>query len=157
MKAWSLSTSAHRTPALLHPLTAHSSWAWHHRGAGGASSPALLQHCKLCCCYLCARTLTGARLPPTRTDAPSDPVLKKVFKGYCKLRLGQGRQMGSSVQQMNAAQFNRMCHDAGISEPAGEGPGRACCVGMLVHTTTLSRLLPVAQWHHYGTSRCIVV
>jgi hypothetical protein len=100
------------------------------------ADPALRQHCRPCCRHLCARALTVAHLPTTPADAPSDPVLKKVFKGYCKLRLGQGRQMGSSVQQMNAAQFNRMCHDAGISEPAGEGPGGTAVWRLLARTTS---------------------
>jgi hypothetical protein len=49
-------------------------------------------------------------------------VLKKVFKAYCRLRVGQGRQLGSSGQQLNGTQFSRMCQDAVISEPTGAGP-----------------------------------
>jgi hypothetical protein len=53
-------------------------------------------------------------------DAPSDEGLKRVFRNYCRLPIGQGRQVGGSVQQMNAAQFNQMCRDASLVEPTGE-------------------------------------
>lgn len=52
-------------------------------------------------------------------DAASNDHLKKVFRAYCRLRVGQGRQVGSH-QHINAAQFNEMCRDAGLLEPYGE-------------------------------------
>jgi hypothetical protein len=66
-------------------------------------------------------------------DAPSDEGLKRVFRNYCRLPIGQGRQVGGSVQQLNAAQFNQLCRDAGLVEPAGESGGgsalhRKACV-----------------------------
>lgn len=53
-------------------------------------------------------------------DAPSDESLKRAFRTYCRLPIGQGRQVGGSVQQINAAQFNQLCRDAGLVEPSGE-------------------------------------
>lgn len=53
-------------------------------------------------------------------DAASNEHLKKVFRAYCKLRVGQGRQVGASIQHINAAQFHQMCRDAGLLDPTGE-------------------------------------
>lgn len=60
------------------------------------------------------------RSPQVPLDAPSDEGLKRVFRNYCRLPIGQGRQVGGSVQQLNAAQFNQLCRDASLVEPAGE-------------------------------------
>eukprot|EP00877_Chromochloris_zofingiensis_P001130 jgi/Chrzof1/11017/Cz05g20160.t1 len=62
-------------------------------------------------------------------EAAADPALKKVFKAYCRLRVGQGRQVGASVQHMNAAQLNVMCRDAGLVEPTG--PLSQCAVDIV--------------------------
>jgi hypothetical protein len=53
-------------------------------------------------------------------DAPSDDRLKRVFRAYCRLPIGMGRQVGASVQHINTAQFNQLFRDAGLVEPAGE-------------------------------------
>eukprot|EP00201_Polytomella_parva_P018261 CAMPEP_0175072134 /NCGR_PEP_ID=MMETSP0052_2-20121109/19707_1 /TAXON_ID=51329 ORGANISM="Polytomella parva, Strain SAG 63-3" /NCGR_SAMPLE_ID=MMETSP0052_2 /ASSEMBLY_ACC=CAM_ASM_000194 /LENGTH=1112 /DNA_ID=CAMNT_0016339537 /DNA_START=508 /DNA_END=3848 /DNA_ORIENTATION=+ len=47
------------------------------------------------------------------------PHLKKVFRNYCKLALGQGRIYADVVPRMNAQQFHRFCQDAGFMEPDG--------------------------------------
>jgi hypothetical protein len=62
-------------------------------------------------------------------DAPSDEALKRSFRTYCRLPIGQGRQVGGSVQQINAAQFNQLCRDAGLVEPIGERGGIVCVGG----------------------------
>jgi hypothetical protein len=53
----------------------------------------------------------------------SDPGLKKAFKAYCRVPIGVGRQVGASVQHLNAAQFNLLARDVGLVEPAGEWRG----------------------------------
>lgn len=60
------------------------------------------------------------KAPEVPLEAPSDEALKRTFRTYCRLPIGQGRQVGGSVQQINAAQFNQLCRDAQILEPAGE-------------------------------------
>jgi hypothetical protein len=69
------------------------------------------------------RILARRKPPAVPIDAPSNDHLKRVFRSYCKLRVGQGRQVGASVQHINAAQFNQMCRDAGLLEPHGESHG----------------------------------
>lgn len=59
------------------------------------------------------------RAPEVPLDAPSDEFLKRAFRTYCRLPIGQGRQVGGSVQHINAAQFNQLCRDVGLMEPAG--------------------------------------
>jgi hypothetical protein len=113
-----------------------------------------------------ALTHTCTCCHPATADAPSDAMLKKVFKGYCKLRLGQGRQTAGSVQQMNAAQFNRMCHDAGISEPSGERAASTllCAAGLCTqHALTYLLCWPLAaramqqcnHWRQGQSSPCL--
>lgn len=66
------------------------------------------------------RITARRRIPDVPLDAPSDESLKRAFRTYCRLPIGQGRQVGGSVQQINAAQFNQLCRDAGLVEPSGE-------------------------------------
>jgi len=66
------------------------------------------------------RITARRRVPDVPLDAPSDESLKRAFRTYCRLPIGQGRQVGGSVQQINAAQFNQLCRDAGLVEPSGE-------------------------------------
>jgi len=62
--------------------------------------------------------------------AASDEQLKKVFRAYCKLPIGRGRQVGASIQHLNAVQFKELARDAGIVEPEGaralDGVGKHC-------------------------------
>lgn len=66
------------------------------------------------------RIQARSRLPLVPLDAVSDPGLKKAFKAYCRVPIGVGRQVGASVQHLNAAQFNLLARDVGLVEPAGE-------------------------------------
>ncbi|GIL46879.1 hypothetical protein Vafri_3747 [Volvox africanus] len=45
--------------------------------------------------------------------------LKRVFKNYARLAIGQGRVYADGLPQMNSAQFHRLCQDAGFMEPEG--------------------------------------
>ncbi|KXZ53105.1 hypothetical protein GPECTOR_8g95 [Gonium pectorale] len=45
--------------------------------------------------------------------------LKSVFKNYARLAIGQGRLYTDGLPQMNSAQFQRLCLDAGFLEPEG--------------------------------------
>ncbi|KAG2498998.1 hypothetical protein HYH03_003184 [Edaphochlamys debaryana] len=45
--------------------------------------------------------------------------LKRVFKNYSRLAIGQGRVYADGMPQMNSAQFHRLCQDAGFMEPEG--------------------------------------
>ncbi|GLC43095.1 hypothetical protein PLESTB_000863700 [Pleodorina starrii] len=45
--------------------------------------------------------------------------LKRVFKNYARLAIGQGRVYADGLPQMNSAQFHRLCQDAGFMEPDG--------------------------------------
>ncbi|KAG2439244.1 hypothetical protein HXX76_004605 [Chlamydomonas incerta] len=45
--------------------------------------------------------------------------LKRVFKNYARLAIGQGRVYADGQPQMNSAQFHRLCQDAGFMEPEG--------------------------------------
>jgi hypothetical protein len=69
------------------------------------------------------RIQARSRLPLVPLDAVSDPGLKKAFKAYCRVPIGVGRQVGASVQHLNAAQFNLLARDVGLVEPAGERGG----------------------------------
>lgn len=75
------------------------------------------------------RIVARRKAPAVPIDAPSNDHLKRVFRSYCKLRVGQGRQVGASVQHINAAQFNQMCRDAGLLEP--HGPLSQCAVDIV--------------------------
>lgn len=52
------------------------------------------------------------------TGAENNPHLKRVFKNYAKLAIGQGR-VYEGVPAMNSTQFHRLCQDAGFMEPDG--------------------------------------
>ncbi|KAF6262551.1 hypothetical protein COO60DRAFT_614938 [Scenedesmus sp. NREL 46B-D3] len=75
------------------------------------------------------RIVARRKPPAVPIEAPSNDHLKRVFRSYCKLRVGQGRQVGASVQHINAAQFNQMCRDAGMLEP--HGPLSQCAVDIV--------------------------
>jgi hypothetical protein len=80
------------------------------------------------------RILARSKQPVVPLQAASDLHLKKVFKSYCRLRVGQGRQVGASVQHINAAQFNQLARDAGLVEPLGKSHQHCHIVfGMQIH------------------------
>ncbi|GBF88565.1 hypothetical protein Rsub_01280 [Raphidocelis subcapitata] len=75
------------------------------------------------------RIVARRRQPAPPLDAASDEQLRRVFRAYCKLPVGRGRQVGASVQHMNAAQFRELARDAALVEPAG--PLSHCAVDIV--------------------------
>lgn len=106
------------------------------------SHPCCIPHHAVAQQHHAARHPTAAAMshhPPV----PSLPVpagvernthLKRVFKNYARLPMGQGRVYTDGVPQMNSSQFHRLCQDAGFMEPEGERPGN--------HTNRCSATFP---------------
>ncbi|KAG2453565.1 hypothetical protein HYH02_001784 [Chlamydomonas schloesseri] len=65
--------------------------------------------------------------------------LKKVFKNYARLAIGQGRVYADGQPQMNSAQFHRLCQDAGFMEPEGRLSTTAVDVIFTRHRAANSR------------------
>jgi len=74
-----------------------------HRGRDSKRAALVCQYRRLSmrhCCRFHAESARQGRIHARKrstavpVDAAGDPHLKKVFKGYCRLRVGQGRQVG---------------------------------------------------------------
>ncbi len=90
------------------------------------------------------RITSRRKVPVVPLDAPSDDRLKRVFRAYCKLPIGRGRQVGASVQHLNAVQFKELARDAGLVEPEGGWGGLGCgvlCAREGLSSWSTSRLL----------------
>lgn len=66
------------------------------------------------------------------TGVEHNSHLKRVFKNYARLAIGQGRVYADGQPQMNSAQFHRLCQDAGFMEPEG-GWAQALRVAGMMH------------------------